>query len=496
MSNEVKTFLAFDFGAESARAVIGQLMENKLELTEVHRFPTKMIAMNDHFYWNIFRFYEEMVRAIALCAEKGLIPESIAVDTWGVDFGFLAADDTLVRIPYAYRDLQVVEGMKDFHANVMPPEKIYELTGISMLPFNSLYHLHALRRSNDWALQAGKRILFVPDLLNFLLCGEKKTEFTFATTSQIYNPRTADWDNELLANLGIDRQMLNDIIRPGEYIGQLHEWISQQTGLHRAKVVSVCSHDTGSAIVAVPVQSDNWAYISSGTWSLMGVEVHEPVVTEKSFRYNFSNEGGADGTFRLLKNIMGLWLLQRCQAAWAKEGAGHSYPELIDMAVASTPYKALIDPDDAGFFNPESMPEAIDAWCTARNLPKPESIGEYVRCILESLALKYRLVLEQLGEITGRNPEVIHIIGGGTKNRLLCQFTADATGRKVVAGPAEGTAVGNILMQAKACGYLNTLKEIREVVVNTFEVEQYHPTNIEDWNNTYQRFREICGIVS
>lgn len=486
-----KTFLAFDFGAESARAVVGQLVGDKLVLTEVHRFPTQMISMNGHFYWNIYRFYEEMVKAIAICVNEGFTPESIGVDTWGVDFGFLAADDTLVRIPYAYRDAQVVEGMKDFHVNVLSPEKIYARTGISMLPFNSLYHLHALKTRQDWVLKAGEKLMFIPDLLNFLLCGEKKTEFTFATTSQMYNPKQADWDDGLLAALGIDRMLLNEIIQPGVHVGELHDWICSQTGLAKAKVVSVCSHDTGSAIVAVPVKSDNWAYISSGTWSLMGVEVQEPVITDKSFQYNFSNEGGAEGTFRLLKNIMGLWLLQRCQHAWAKAGDEYGYAELIDLAIGATPFKVFIDPDDIGFFNPEDMPVAIDAYLEARGLEKPGTKGEYVRCILESLALKYRMVLGQIREVTGRDPETIHIIGGGTQNKLLCQFTADATGKNIVAGPAEGTAVGNLLMQAKACGYLHSLKEIREVVVNTFEAAHYTPKHTDDWDQAYERFRML-----
>ncbi len=491
MTQERKTFLAFDFGAESARAVVGQLQDKVLHLTEVHRFPTQMIEMNGHFYWNIFRFYEEMVKGVLMCVQKNLIPESIGIDTWGVDFGLLAEDDTFVRIPYAYRDPQVVEGMNDFHARVMPPEKIFGLTGISMQPFNSLYHMHAMNKNNDRALSDGRTVLFMPDMLNFLLCGKKKTEFTFATTSQLYNPHTSDWDEGLLASVGLNRSMLCDIIPPGVVIGELHDWICKQTGLEYASVVSVCSHDTGSAIVAVPVQNEQWAYISSGTWSLMGVEVKEPVVTEQSFKYNFSNEGGAEGTFRLLKNIMGLWLLQRCQSAWKREGTDYSYPELIELASGAQPFQILIDPDHPGFFNPEDMPGAIDEYCEEKGMPKPLSHGAYVRCILESLALKYRMVLEQIIEITGKDPDVIHIIGGGVRNKMLCQFTANATGKKVITGPAEGTAVGNLLMQAKAGGCLRSLKEIREVVVNTFDVAHYSPDGQRGWDKAYERFKML-----
>jgi rhamnulokinase len=490
-----KTFMAFDFGAESARGVVGLLKDKVLELQEIHRFPTRMISMNNHYYWNVYRFYEEIVHALTLAVnEHNLYPESIAVDSWGVDHGFLAADDTLVRIPYAYRDPQTVDGMKDFHAHVMAPEEIYALTGISMQAFNSLYHLHALNRNNDLAKQYGRRLLFMPDLINFFLCGEKKTEFTFATTSQLYNPNLSDWDEVLLASVGLDKSYMNEIIQPGETIGTLHEWISKQTGLHHTKVVSVGSHDTASAILAVPVQSDNWAYISSGTWSLMGIETTSPIITEKSFQYNFSNEGGVGGTYRLLKNIMGLWLLQQCQRSWAIAGENYTYSELVEMAVAAKPFTVFIDPDYPEFYHPEDMPSAIGDFCRKTGQPTPQSKGEYVRCILESLALKYRMVLGQIQEVSGKNPDTIHIIGGGTKNELLCQFTADATGKPVVTGPAEGTAVGNILMQAKACGYLNSITEIREVVVNTFEVSRYYPKNTDDWQKAFDRFRGLSRV--
>ncbi len=487
------TFLAFDFGAESARAVIGQLVDNKLQLTEIHRFPTRMISMNGHYYWNVYRFYEEMVHALTICVKNHqLIPESVAVDSWGVDFGILASDDTLIRIPYAYRDDQVVKGMQHFHQDVMSPTEIYALTGIAMQPFNSLYHLHALRRQNDLALANGKHIMFIPDLLNFLLCGEKKTEFTFATTTQLYNPNTASWEPKLLDVLGIDAGMFNDIVMPGQHLGQLNSWIAEQTGLHGLKVANVCSHDTGSAIVAVPAVRNDWVFISSGTWSIMGIELHKPVVSAKSFEYNFSNEGGAAGTYRFLKNIMGLWLLQQCSKGWAASGNSFSYPELVDMAEKAVPFVSLIDPVYPGFYNPDNMPAAISQYCRDSGQEEPASTGAYVRIILESLALKYRKVLEQITEVTGKNPAVIHVIGGGTQNKLLCQFTANATGKTVIAGPAEGTAVGNIMMQAYAYGYVDSIPAIRDIVSNTFETETFLPQDSEAWDKAYRRFLEIC----
>ena len=360
-----------------------------------------------------------------------------------------------------------------------------------MQPFNSLYHLHAMRRSKDLALRQAKRLMFIPDLLNFLLSGEKKTEFTFATTSQLYNPFKAGWEEELLKSVGLDPSFMNDIIQPGTVIGRLKDQVCRQSGLPHADITAVCSHDTGSAIVAVPAPGDDWAYISSGTWSLMGLELPAPVVGNKAFLYNFSNEGGAEGTFRFLKNIMGLWLLQRCQQKWAGEGKEYSYPELIDKAMSAPPFKILIDPDHDGFFNPQDMPAAIDDFCRETSQEKPGSEGEYVRVILEGLAMKYRYVLDQLREVTGREINTIHIIGGGTRNRLLCQFTANATGRKVIAGPAEGTAAGNILMQAKAHGFAGSLGEIREIVKNSFDFESFLPEEAEKWEMAYKNFLKV-----
>lgn len=487
-------FLAFDFGAESSRAVFGTIINKKLELRELYRFKTGMLEMNNHFYWNIYRFYEEMVRALNLCVRKeNLDPTSIAIDSWGVDFGFLAQDDNLVRIPYAYRDLQVTKAMPDFHKKISP-ERIYSLTGISMLPFNSLYHLHAMNLSDDLALRTGKRLMFIPDLLNFMLSGVKKTEFSFATTSQLYNPFKASWEDELLAAVGLDRSFMNDIIQPGQIMGMVKEEICRLTGLRNTNISSVCSHDTGSAIVAVPASGDDWAYISSGTWSLMGLELDSPLVNEKTFAYNFSNEGGAGGKFRFLKNIMGLWLLQECRKKWAGSGTDPDYPLLIEKASQAKPFKAFINPDHPEFFNPPDMPAEIDKFCMLTDQQMPDDQGEYVRTIMESLALKYRHVLDQLIEVSGKQINTIHIIGGGTKNRLLCQFTANATGKKVITGPSEGTAAGNILMQAMAHGAAGSSEEIREIVRNSFELEYYEPENSHMWETAYSNFMRYLSV--
>jgi rhamnulokinase len=488
-------YLAFDFGAESSRAVCGHLEKNKLLLREVYRFQTGMLSLDNHFYWNIFRFYEEMLKAMQLCAQKeNLPPFSIGIDSWGVDFGFLAEDDSIIRIPYAYRDLQVTEAMPDFHKKKMPAKEIYSLTGISMQPFNSLYHVHAMNRNSDPVLKLARRMMFIPDLLNFLLCGQKKTEFSFATTSQLFNPFKNSWEEELLKAVGLDKTFMNEIISPGLILGGLKESVCRLTGVRSAEVAAVCSHDTGSAIVAVPVNEPDWAYISSGTWSLMGLELEAPLVTEKSFLYNFSNEGGAAGTFRFLKNIMGLWLLQQCQKIWAEAGNDYTYPELIEMASAAVPFKVLLDPDHPKFFNPPDMVREIDDYCDKTSQERPGSVGGYVRAILESLALKYRRVLEQLIETTGKNVSTIHIIGGGSHNKMLCQFTANVTGKKVVAGPSEGTAAGNILMQAIAHNRIGSLGEARHIIRNSTELAQYLPQDYRVWERVYKKFLELPGM--
>ncbi len=482
-------FLAFDFGAESGRAVLGILEDQKIILDEIHRFPTGMVKIDNHLYWNIYRFYEEVLKAITYCTNSQHIqPESIAFDTWGVDFGFMAEDKTLIRIPFAYRDPQTTLAMTDFIENVMSPREIYSLTGISMQPFNSLFHLHALRRNRDRALHTANRLLFIPDIFNFLLSGKLATEFSFATTSQLFNPVKMDWDETLLSSVGLDKSFMNEIIPPASIIGDLKTDIAKSVGAESVKITAVCSHDTGSAIVAVPAEGEDWAYISSGTWSLMGVELKDALINDLSFNYNFTNEGGADHKICFLKNIMGLWLLQQCRNSWLKTNNSINYEELISLSILVKPFKSFLDPDYMGFYNPADMPFAIDEYCMKTWQEVPQNIGEYVRLILESLAFKYRMTLDQLKEVTGKPINRIHIIGGGSLNKTLCQFTANATGLKIIAGPAEGTAAGNLLMQAKALGYIKDLKEIRQVVRNSFSFVEYYPQDTLEWNKAYKKF--------
>lgn len=487
-----KYFLAFDFGAESGRAVLGTLENDKIYIEEIHRFPTGMLRIDDHLYWNIYRLYEEVLRSLSKCInDQHVQPESIAIDTWGVDFGLLSDDGTFLRLPYAYRDAQNAKGMKHYLENILSPEEIYKRTGISIQPFNSIFQLHAMNMNQDKAFKAATALLFVPDIMNYLLSGIKTTEFSFATTSQLFNPIQMDWDESLLSSVGIVKSTMNPIVPPSTIIGTLKPEIAYAVGSDSIKLIAVCSHDTASAIVAVPAENDDWAYISSGTWSLMGVELESAIINDLSYKYNFTNEGGAENSIIFLKNIMGLWLLQQCRNSWLKSNTVLNYDELISLSLMAPAFKSIIDPDFVGFYNPADMPSAIDEFCVKTSQEAPQNLGEYVRIIMESLALKYRLTLEQLREVTGKQINRIHIIGGGGQNKVLCKFTANATGLHVISGPSEGTATGNILLQAKAQGYIKNLAEIRTVVKNSFLFDEYYPDNTDEWEIAYKKFMKI-----
>jgi len=481
-------FLAFDLGAESGRAIRGSLDDGRLRIDEPARFPNGMVSVRGHLHWNIFRLFEEMKRGMEICSsETKSRLESIAIDTWGVDFGLLARDGSILGLPYAYRDARTDGAMDEFF-EIIPRERIYRLTGIQFLQFNSLFQLYAMKRDMSPLLDIASDLLFIPDIFNYLLTGEKKTEFSFATTSQLYNPVKQEWDDDLFAALDIPKSIMQEIIPPGTIIGDLDERIGRETGLNLMPVIAVASHDTSSAVAAVPAEGENWAYISSGTWSLMGIETKEPIITDRALEMNFTNEGGVEGTFRFLKNISGLWPLQECRKVWAKERP-RSYEELMRASESAPPFKATVDFDSPEFLNPPDMPAAIQEFCTRTGQAAPESPSEFVRCILESLALKYRFVMDQLKQVCHHSIDRIHIIGGGARNRVLCRFTANATGLPVIAGPDEATAIGNIMMQALSKRYVASLAEMREVIGRSFELQKYEPEHTEEWNAAYERFQ-------
>lgn len=485
-------FLAFDIGASSGRAIIGHLNNNIISLKETYRFFNGMTMIHGRYHWDIFRIFEEIKNGIKETVAQNEITASIGIDTWGVDYGLLDAAGHILGLPYAYRDHRTDAAMDEVF-KIISKKDLYNLTGLQFLQFNTIFQLHAAIRDGLPIMGIAKDLLFIPDLLNYLLTGIKKSEFSFATTSQLYNPRTKEWSPEIFDRLGLSIGVMQEIVNPGTLIGMLTEEISRETGMSPVPVIAVASHDTGSAIASIPAEDEDFAYISSGTWSLMGIESKVPIISLKSLAFNFTNEGGVEGTFRVLKNIMGLWLIQECKRLWADAGVDLSYPALMRMALSSKPFKTLIDPDHVSLLNPRNMPEALSGLARTAMEPEMKDPADFSRCIFESLAFRYRQTLEELKQISDKKIRRIHIIGGGSQNELLCQFAANATGLPVIAGPAEGTALGNIMVQAMAQGKIESLSEIRQIIRKSFEFTEYIPENISEWNNNYSRFLDVCN---
>ncbi len=487
----MKNYLAIDLGAESGRAMLASLSDSALALEELHRFPNTPVRVPTGLYWDTFRLFHEIQQGLAAAGrDRKLALEGIGVDTWGVDFGLLGPDGALVDNPRHYRDSRN-NGMLEKTFAAAPREEIFAHTGIQFMQLNSLCQLYAAKLAGSPALQAAERLLFMPDLLNYWLSGVQVTELSIASTSQFYNPVKKRWATELFAKLGLPEKILADIVPPGTLLGSLLPHVAETAGLDSATpVYATCGHDTASAVAAVPAsRGDDWCYISSGTWSLMGVELCEPVINEGSLKLNFTNEIGANGTIRFLKNIAGLWLMQECRRTWALEGREYSYAELAELASTARPFAAVIDPD--AFLEPGGMPGKIAAFCRAHGEPAPESPAEMCRTILESLALRYRQVLESLESLLGRKLGVIHIVGGGSRNQVLNQFVADATGRPVVAGPTEATALGNVLVQAIGSGELSGLDEARRLIARSFPLTMIEPRAQAGWDAAYERFSRV-----
>jgi rhamnulokinase len=466
-------YLAFDLGAESGRAMLGTLDGGRLEIEELHRFANTPVRVFDALYWDTLRLWHEIQRGLAIAGrERRLRLDGIGIDTWGVDFALLGADGALADNPRHYRDART-NGVMEKVFSVAPRAEVFAQTGIQFMQINSLYQFYALKLAGSPALEAARTLLFMPDLLNYWLTGVARAELTIASTSQFYDPRKKTWARDLLERLGLPTHILPEIVAPGTRLGALLGSVAEAAGLGAVPVYATGCHDTASAVAAVPAEGANWCYISSGTWSLMGAELDEPVIDERVLVQNLTNEIGAGGKVRFLKNIAGLWLLQECRRAWALEGAGpqYTYEELTRLAGEAGPARALIDPD--AFLEPGDMPRKIAEHCRARGLAPPETPGEFTRMILESLAERYRQVLESLETLAGRRFEAIHIVGGGSRNALLNQLVADATGRTVIAGPSEATAIGNVLIQAIGAGELSGLEEARGVVRRSFGVERY-----------------------
>jgi rhamnulokinase len=485
------TYLAFDLGAESGRAVVGELKSGTLTVRELHRFPNDPVFYDDSLHWDVARLWHEMRAALAMVQDTTL--DGIAVDTWGVDHALLGERLQLLENPYHYRDKRNVAAMADVLQRV-PKEEIYAATGIQFLSINTINQLAAVARQTPRLLAAADRFVMMPDLFNLWLTGRAVSELTNATTTQLVDAKTRAWAAPLFGRLDIPSRIAPPLVEAGSIIGPLLPRVAPRAALAATPVVATASHDTASAVAAIRA-GNGTAFISSGTWSLVGIELNEPVLTPDAMRLNFSNEGGVSGTTRLLKNVMGLWMLQSCRRHWAQSGRDYDYAELMAEAAQAAGLRSLVDPDEASFTAPESMPEAIDRFCARTDQPSPAAPGQYARTILDSLALKYRLVIRDLEAVTGQRIVEIRVIGGGSKNRVLNQFTADATGRRVVAGPVEATAIGNIAVQLMATGRAASLAEARAIVDRSFHTEVFEPHNSEPWNRETARFQQYCELA-
>jgi rhamnulokinase len=491
-SKSLKPYLAFDLGAESGRAILAHLHCGVLTTQEIRRFKNEPVEYGGSLHWDVARLWWEVQQALSGLQEMQLA--GIGVDAWGVDYALLGERGELLQNPYHYRDARTAGMMQEVFRKV-PKEEIYWATGIQFMPINTLYQLVAAVRETPGLLKTARKLITIPDLLHYWLTGSAVCEFTNATTTQLVNPLTRAWARELIDRLELPSHFWSEIVESGTFLGKLLPGIARNSALADTPVIAPATHDTGSAVAAISAR-EGTAFLSSGTWSLLGTEVDQPVITSEALRLNFTNEGGVQGTTHLLKNVMGLWMLQCCRQAWrAPVGQCYDHSELIDLAARQESFYCLVDPDHESFLRPTDMPEAIAHFCVRTHQPVPKSPAGYARAILESLAFKYRLVLSSLEKLTGRRVERIRVIGGGAKNRLLNQLTADATGRTVLAGPTEATALGNVAMQILATGAATSLKEVRAIIDRSYDAEVFEPLDPESWDRQAERFEHYCEAV-
>jgi rhamnulokinase len=491
MPSVAKLYLAFDLGAESGRAVLARLHSGILTTEEVHRFPNEPVEYGGSLHWDVARLWLEMRRTLAKLEETQLA--GIGVDAWGVDYALLGERGELLQNPYHYRDCRTNGVMEEVFRKVSR-EDIYSETGIQFMPINTLYQLYATQRDTPAILRGAQHLLTIPDLFHYWLTGKSVCEFTNATTTQMINAKTRTWSTSLMNHLDLPSRLPAPIVEPGTEIGPLLQAISRTTALAGTPVIAPASHDTGSAVAAISARSGT-AFLSSGTWSLLGTELDAPVLHADALRLNFTNEGGVCGTTRLLKNVMGLWMLQCCRNSWSSQGLNYDYRELMELAAREPSFRHLVDPDDESFLRPRDMPAAIDRFCSKTHQPAPSNPGAYVRTILESLAFKYRVVLNHLEQVSGQKITQIRVIGGGSKNRLLNQFTAEATGRRLLAGPAEATAFGNAAIQILATGDAASLSEVRAIIDRSFPTEVFDPTEPDKWDLEAERFQHYSEMI-
>ena len=494
MTNQIH--LAVDMGASSGRVLAGQLAGGRFELSEVHRFWNGPIRVHDRMYWDVLGLWKSVREGLQKAADQwGDSVCSVGVDTWGVDFALLGPGDELLGNPRHYRDIRTVGGVERAF-ETMPRAEIFAETGLQFMEINSLYQMIALSEQNRPLLDQAEDFLMIPDLFHWYLTGEKTNEFSDATTTQMLNPKTGQWSSEVLAAFNIPEKLFRDPTHPGANLGALQKNVAEETGLKNVNVIVPGSHDTASAVLAVPAQSPpsntpDWCYISSGTWSLMGVEVPDPVINDKCLELNFTNEGGVGGTVRLLKNIGGLWLIQECRRVLALQGREYTWDQMTKLADEASPLQSFVNPDAPDFVAPVDMPNEIRDFCQRTGQTVPKTDGAVIRCALESLAMRYRQVLGWLEELTGSQIKTIHIVGGGTQNEQLSQMAADACNRQVVAGPVEATAIGNGMMQAIAMGAVDSIASARQIIADSFAVKTYTPKTAAAWDEAYEKFQQL-----
>lgn len=484
-------YLALDLGAGSGRAIVGSIEENKIKLKEIHRFINPPVRLGNTLYWDFLSLFSNIKEGIRLAAKDGYNIQGIAVDTWGVDFGLLDKSGKLLSNPVCYRDTRTT-GMSDYSKKYISVEELYEITGIQQMEINSVFQLLSLRSTHDTVLTVADKLLFIPDLINYFLSGISCNEYTIASTSQLLNAKTKSWDKSISEKLKLPFILTPDIVHPGSLIGQLKKEIAEETGAYNANIYAVGSHDTASAIAAIPAEGDDWAFLSSGTWSLLGVVSEAPVLTEEARQNDFTNEGGVDNKILFMRNITGLWLLQRLIAEWNKEDdTQHSYEYLLSECEKCEAFRSIVNSDDVVFNNPQSMKAAIQDYCKKSGQKIPETKGEFVRCVLESLAMKYHYVMKKLQECTGCEINRLFVVGGGSQNQLLNQYISDSLNMEVVIGLTESTAIGNIMQQAIANKELQDWKEAHQIVRNSFDFKTFYPQNINEWRDNADRLKHL-----
>ena len=484
-----KRVLAFDFGASSGRAIIGCFDGDKITLEEVHRFSNDPVSVGGTVYWDVLRLFYEIKQGIIKAKIAGGF-DSIGIDTWGVDFGLIDSEGKLMENPVHYRDARTV-GLVDEAFKTMPKERLYGITGIQFMELNTLFQLISLKKYRPWMLERADKMLFMPDLFGYMLTGKMCAEYSIASTSQLIDLDNRTWSKEILDAFGIKESIFAPLVQPGTVLGELSKEICEECGVDPVPVISVCGHDTQSAITSVPCEDGDFAFLSSGTWSLFGTELDKPIVNETSMNINITNEGGFDGSTGFLKNIIGLWLIQESRRQWKREGKEYSYADLEKLALAAEPFKCFIDPDAPEFVPHGNIPERVREFCRKTGQYVPETVGEIMRCIYESLAMKYRLTFEKLRECTERDYPVIHVIGGGTKDGLLCQMTANSCDRTVKAGPIEATVMGNVAVQLMSDGSVENIGQARKIVADSSELKTFEPKDTDKWAMAYEDFLKV-----